>query len=178
MSPWKKAGGEKRWKIAAAKTSPWYTTGHICNTHHPKLSTCWEKSFQRHRSRRVGPENVFVNISVISCDALRWKLRRHNSCWIGRLFWVFESAPWGAACSIDTKKIEHKISLLRWQTYFLPNLAWSDERCKIQLLFSRRWTLLRSFECALWGVPVPLQLILSACYATHTIQATKDQHLN
>ena len=48
-------------------------------------------------------------------------------------------------------------------------MCWKVQNTRAQLQFSRRWTLLRGFECALWGVPVETAPLLYLPVMQHTL---------
>ena len=189
MSPWKKAEVEKkRRQIAAKKDISMIHVLHVLHVIYVLHDTWPTTSVTRIQNslqpveRKVLDDIFFffwnmkydidqnIDFSTILCDALRWKLGRHNSCWIARrLFWGFESAPWGGGL---LQLIQRKQSIKYHCFDGKLNLRCA-ERCKIrgaQLLFSLLWEALNVL-CG--GSQVPAQLFAS--YAMHTIQATKDQ---
>ena len=132
MSPWKKAEEveKKQRQIATRrKTSPWYITHHICNTH-PKVPPArWEKSPQQHFDQNI-------DFSTIFSEAPHWKLGRHNSCWIAELtlLRLWKRAMGGGLVQLIQRKQSIKYHCFDGKL----NLRCA-ERCKIrgaQLLFS------------------------------------------
>ena len=111
-----------------------------------------------------------IDFSTILCDAMRWKLGRHN--------FVLNCPPtllrlWKRTMGGGLLQLIQRKQSIKYHCFDGKLNLRCAERCKIrgaQLLFSLLWEALNVL-CG--GSHLPAQLFAS--YAMHTIQATKDQ---